>query len=58
MAKTWRAEKLERKPKRVEKKLPRKVRIEDFVQTMEEHLEDDFPEYEEDECSRYRSIRD
>lgn len=58
MAKTFRHERMEKRPRQVEKKLPRKVRIEDFVQTMEEHLEDDFPEYEEDECFRYRSIRD
>ena len=58
MGKTFRHERMEKRPRQVERKVPKKVRIEDFVQTPEEELdEEQFPEYEEDTCSTYLSIR-
>ena len=58
MSKTWRAERLEKKPKRVEPKAPRKVRPEEFVNSEEDDdIDDLFPEYEEDTCSLSHSIR-
>lgn len=58
MGKTFRHERMEKRPRQVEKKVPKKVRIEDFVQTPEEELdEDEFPDYEEDVCLTYHSIR-
>ena len=51
MSKTWRAERLEKKPKRVEPKAPRKVRYEDFVEsTLDEDIDEgDFGYPEQDD---------
>ena len=59
MSKSWRHERMEKKPKREQPKLPRKVRYEDFVTTVDDGDldEDEFPDYEEDVCLTYHSIR-
>lgn len=59
MGKTWKHEKLDKKPRQVEKKVPKKVRYEDFVQSVSEMYDEDleeYPEMEIDTCLQSRSI--